>query len=209
VTARRIERDQHDGVQQHLIALMAAIETARHTQGPTQASVSLNAARDVGQGAVVELRSVISGILPPVLADGGLVAAVRARAGQLHLPVIVKVGDGAQARFTREVEIAAYFCNSEALVNVVRHADAANACVEVKVSDDRLSLKRSLTMALAEDNYLVREGIRGQGPTAGRPRRRAGLLPSSQLILRNRVPPRFGRGTSTLTGVGAGYPSPA
>jgi signal transduction histidine kinase len=98
VTARRIERDQHDGVQQHLIALMAAIETARHTQGPTQASVSLNAARDVGQGAVVELRSVISGILPPVLADGGLVAAVRARAGQLPPPVIVKVGDGAQAR---------------------------------------------------------------------------------------------------------------
>ena len=134
----RIERDLHDGVQQHLVALIAAIETARHAQDGELSRSALESARQIGQGAIAELRSVIGGILPPVLADGGLVAAVQARAGQLPLPVRVEVCDGAAGRFNRETEIAAYFFVSEALVNVVRHAGATSAGVRLRVQDSRL-----------------------------------------------------------------------
>ena len=147
----RIERDLHDGVQQHLVALMAAVETARNTADPAVAATALDSARQIGVGAMSELRSVIAGILPPVLADRGLVAAVRARGGQLPVPVRVEVPPEGLPRFGRETENAAYFFVSEALVNVVRHAQATSACVRLWVDEGHLDL-------------MVRDDGRGMSP---------------------------------------------
>ncbi len=153
----RIERDLHDGVQQHLVALMAAVETARNTTDPTIARAALDSAREIGGGAMGELRSVIGGILPPVLADRGLVAAVRARGGQLPIPVQVEVPPEGLPRFGRETEIAAYFFVSEALVNVVRHAHATSACVQLRVDEGHLDV------VVSDDGRGIAPGVAWRG----------------------------------------------
>src|SRR4029078_7274749 len=76
-----------------------------------------------------ELRDFARGIYPPVLADQGLEAALRAQASRLSLPVQVHaIGVG---RYPQDTEAAVYFCLLEALQNVVKHAEASGAIVHL------------------------------------------------------------------------------
>src|SRR4029078_6243378 len=76
-----------------------------------------------------ELRDFARGIYPPVLADQGLEAALRAQASRLSVPVQVQtIGVG---RYPQDTEAAVYFCLLEALQNVVKHAEASGAIVHL------------------------------------------------------------------------------
>jgi signal transduction histidine kinase len=135
---RRVERDLHDGVQQHLLALLARIELARAQLERSEVAVgsgaqrSLTEAHGLARTALSELRDLVSGIHPPLLGDRGLAAAVESRVGALPLPVTVDVDPRiALRRFQPAVEGAAYFVVAEAVANVMKHAAAGDARVVI------------------------------------------------------------------------------
>jgi signal transduction histidine kinase len=131
---RRIERDLHDGAQARLVAVglsLGAIE-ALVDRDPASAKELLAQARETSARALADLRELVRGIHPPVLAERGLPDAVRALALDSPLPVSVTVQPGlADRRPEPAVESAAYFAVAEALTNVARHADAPRADVEL------------------------------------------------------------------------------
>jgi signal transduction histidine kinase len=135
---RRIERDLHDGAQARLVALgltLAEAEPILHTD-PDQAAQLVAQARSTSAQALQELRDLVKGIHPPVLADRGLVDAVRALA--LDSPLVVHVFADVAGRPEPAVEAAAYFAVAELLANVAKHASAGRAQVNISHSGQRL-----------------------------------------------------------------------
>ncbi|HVE45927.1 MAG TPA: histidine kinase [Acidimicrobiales bacterium] len=129
---RKLERNLHDGAQQHLVALAVKIRLARDAveDDPAEAVAMLDVLKGDVQEAVAELRALAHGIFPPLLMAGGLPEALPAAAGRASLPTTV-VADGV-GRYAPEVETAVYFCCLEALQNAGKHAgDGATAQVRV------------------------------------------------------------------------------
>ncbi|MGH3417967.1 MAG: sensor histidine kinase, partial [Actinocrinis sp.] len=128
---RRIERDLHDGAQARLVAMgmnLSAAEALMDRQ-PDAAREMLVEARDASVKALVELRNLVRGIHPPVLADRGLADAVRALA--LDSALTVEVTADLPGRPQAPVESAAYFAASELLTNVAKHAHAQRVWVDL------------------------------------------------------------------------------
>jgi signal transduction histidine kinase len=125
---RRIERDLHDGAQQRLLALAARLGSA-HAQplGPATLDAIERARLEV-LITLAELRDLAHGILPAVLTQAGLAPAVETITCGLPLPVNLRIPG---QRMDAAVEVTAYFVISEALSNVVKHADARTATVHV------------------------------------------------------------------------------
>ena len=129
---RRIERDLHDGAQARLVALGMNLGMAEEMlrRDPESAAELLEEARNATTSALGDLRSVVRGIHPPVLADRGLDGAVRALALDMAMPVDVTISlDG---RAPAPVESAAYFAVAEMLANVGKHANAATARIDIR-----------------------------------------------------------------------------
>ncbi len=128
---RRVERDLHDGAQQHLVALAVNLRLARDvvTDDPSAAAAMLDQLAEQVRATIQELRDLAHGIYPPLLADSGLGEALRAAGRRAALPVTVSA-DGI-GRYRLEIESAVYFCCLEALQNAAKHA--AGASVEVRV----------------------------------------------------------------------------
>jgi signal transduction histidine kinase len=128
---RRIERDLHDGAQARLAGLGMTLGMAAELveRDPGEARRMLTEARETSSAALGDLRDVVHGIHPPVLADRGLKAAIESLALDLVVPVEVsgEVPDGLSA----PVESAAYFTVAECLANVAKHARASRAWVEL------------------------------------------------------------------------------
>jgi signal transduction histidine kinase len=142
---RRIERDLHDGAQARLVALgmnLRAVE--RMLPGRPDAALALVAeARETSLRALNDLRDLVRGICPPVLADRGLGHAVRALA--LDTPFPVDLDINLPGRLSAPVESACYFAVAETLANAVRHSGArrvhirmqhARGMLRVQVADD-------------------------------------------------------------------------
>jgi signal transduction histidine kinase len=119
---RRLERDLHDGAQSQLTALRVQIQLARTLAARDPARTSeLLAALEADLGAAAdELRRLSHGIVPPLLVTDGLGDALRVAASRS--PVDVTVASWHPRRFASEIEAAVYFCVSEALQNVAKHA---------------------------------------------------------------------------------------
>jgi signal transduction histidine kinase len=145
---RKIERNLHDGAQQQLIALSihlgllaeAADEPDVVRQAIPDLKVQLSAALD-------DLRALARGIYPPLLADQGLVVALRAQVSRASVPVVLEADQ--VGRYSPDVESTVYFCALEALQNVAKHARASQAVVrlsgngnglEFSVTDDGTGL---------------------------------------------------------------------
>jgi signal transduction histidine kinase len=136
---RRIERDLHDGVQQRLVSLAMHLGMARASlPAPPEAAV-IEAAHDEAVAALRELREFVRGLHPAVLDDRGLDAALSGVAARAPIPVRLRVD--VDPRCSPAVEAIAYFCVSEALTNVVKHAGATRARVTARRSGDRLRLE--------------------------------------------------------------------
>ncbi|MEV5574112.1 sensor domain-containing protein [Spirillospora sp. NPDC052269] len=129
---RRIERDLHDGAQARLVALAMHIGLAEQMvkDDPDTAVQLLVEAREASGTALTELRDLVRGIHPPVLAERGLDGGVRALAMSLPMPVEVTVD--VPGRSAPPVESAAYFAVAEMLANVAKHADAERAWVDIR-----------------------------------------------------------------------------
>ena len=129
---RRIERDLHDGAQARLVALgmnLRAVERVLPTS--PQAALALVAeAREISVRALNELRDLIRGICPPVLADRGLGHAVQALVLDTPLPTALEVD--LPGRLAAPVESACYFAVAEALANAVKHSGARHAGIRIR-----------------------------------------------------------------------------
>ena len=139
---RRIERDLHDGVQQHVVALLAKIRLARNAVGRGEdVTAQLAAVQTDAADLMAELRELAHGIHPPVLSDRGLVEAIETRADRMPVPVATRADPELRdRRFAADVEAAAYYVVCEALTNVVKHADASTVAVELSTADGRLTV---------------------------------------------------------------------
>ncbi|MFG2848267.1 histidine kinase [Kitasatospora sp. NPDC048296] len=136
---RRIERDLHDGAQARLVALGMLLTVAEQVKhDPDALGPLLAEARTSSVKALSELRDLVRGIHPPVLADRGLADAVQATA--LDLPLPVTFTGGLPGRVPAPVESAAYFAVSELLANVVKHAGASHVWIEIGHSDGLLGI---------------------------------------------------------------------
>uniref|UniRef100_A0AAU1LPR9 histidine kinase n=1 Tax=Streptomyces sp. NBC_00148 TaxID=2903626 RepID=A0AAU1LPR9_9ACTN len=137
---RRIERDLHDGAQARLVAMGMNLGTieALVEKDPAEAKKLLAMARTSSAEALTELRDLVRGIHPPVLAERGLGDAVKALA--LRLPVSSEVTVELPGRADAPVESAAYFAVSETLTNVVKHAEADRLWVDVHHADGMLRI---------------------------------------------------------------------
>jgi signal transduction histidine kinase len=140
---RRLVRDLHDGAQQRLVHTVLTLNLARQAaDGNARARALLGEAVERAGRATAELRELAHGILPSVLAHGGLPTAVDALASRMPVPVAVDVP---AERFPPAVEATAYFVVAEALTNVAKHAKAHHAVVSAYVRDD------TLTVAIRDD----------------------------------------------------------
>jgi signal transduction histidine kinase len=137
---RAIERNLHDGAQQHLVALAVKLGLARQIaeDGETETVLGLlEALRGDVQVTIGELRELAHGIYPPLLRDRGLGEALRTAAVRSSLPCTVDVD--LPGRYPEEVETAAYFCCLEAMQNAGKYA-GEGASVAVQVRGDEASL---------------------------------------------------------------------
>ena len=140
---RRVERDLHDGAQARLVALGMSLRAAeRLIQTSPQAAIALVAeAREASSRALTELRDLVRGIYPPVLADRGLADAVRALA--LDTPLRTETDIVLPGRLDAPVESACYFAVAEALANAVKHSGAR--VVQVRIRHARGMLRVEVT----------------------------------------------------------------
>jgi signal transduction histidine kinase len=138
---RRIERDLHDGAQARLVGLGMNLGMADELldSDPTEARRLLAQARTDTGAALTDLRDLVRGIHPPVLADRGLDGALQALILAVPIPVALSVELPA-GRLPDPVESAAYFAVAEALTNVVKHSGAGTAWIEVRHRDAKLSM---------------------------------------------------------------------
>jgi len=145
---RRLERDLHDGAQQRLVSLLLNVNLARR-KGAGAPPGRQTDAHDVFLDelecelveALAELRTLASGILPPILAEHGLQAALEELASRAPLTVLVE--EMAAERLALSVEVAAFFVVSEALTNVAKHARTRTARLRVTREDGRLLVEVS------------------------------------------------------------------
>jgi signal transduction histidine kinase len=139
---RRIERDLHDGAQQHLIGLAVQLRLARDlAESDPERAVELLARLDDEIQATVEgLRDFAHGIYPPLLQDRGLADALAAVA--LRAPVAARVEAQGLGRYPSDVEATVYFCCLEALQNAAKHGgDGTKVTVRVRAGEGSLSFE--------------------------------------------------------------------
>jgi signal transduction histidine kinase len=137
---RRIERDLHDGTQSRLVAVgmnLNAIDRLIKTD-PAAASELLAKTRDSVASALRELRELVRGIHPPVLAERGLGEAVRALA--LDSPLSTVVTANLPSRLPDPIEAAAYFAVAEALGNAAKHSSATKATIRLDLTEESLHI---------------------------------------------------------------------
>jgi signal transduction histidine kinase len=161
---RRLERDLHDGVQQQLVGLLARLGLARNQlrRDPELATSTLRDASLDAQRALENVQELARGIHPAVLTDRGLVEAVRERAARMTVPVTVRI-DGVVpgARFGSDLEGAAYFFVSEALANVLKHAQADRVEVRLASEHERLLVEVEDDGCGFDASRAKRSGLRG------------------------------------------------
>jgi signal transduction histidine kinase len=128
---RRLERNLHDGAQQRFVAVVLKLRMARarlHAQPEAAQELLDEVERELDTG-LEELREIARGLHPAVLGDHGLLRAVEALAARVPIPVGIDVP---AERLPEDVEATAYYIVSEAMTNVVKHAEATHVEVSVR-----------------------------------------------------------------------------
>jgi PAS domain S-box-containing protein len=134
---RRIQRNLHDGAQQHLTAALLNLGRLRDSLG--QKAGLLEDAIDELATGLSELREIAGGLHPSVLSERGLVPALNALA--LRAPVPVELAAVPDRPLPQQVEVAAYYVVAEALANVHKHAGARAVVVRAATHGGRLTVE--------------------------------------------------------------------
>jgi signal transduction histidine kinase len=137
----RLERDIHDGAQQHLVALSVNLGLARvqSAANPTGALATLDALLPAVQRAVAELDNLARGIYPRLLTASGVPEALAALGAAV--PAVTLTVPKSQVRWPRDVEAAVYFTCAEAIQNATKYAQADRIDVRLDATDDEVSFE--------------------------------------------------------------------
>ena len=157
---RRLERDIHDGAQQHLVALVVNLRLAQTLAGrsPARAIEVLGEQAAAVDSAVATLVELSRGIYPRLLAERGVVAALADVLSTTPVPVVVD--DRGIGRHPERVEAALYFCCVEAVQNAVKHASASRIDIQLSMAGDRATLLvRDDGKGFDADQVLARGGL--------------------------------------------------
>jgi len=190
---RRLERNIHDGAQQHLVALAVKLRLARTMleRDPAKGHALLGEVRGQVDDALENLHALALGIYPPALEREGIAAALRADASRTNLHVNVRA-DGVR-RYPIETEAAVYFCVLEALQNAAKHARAGMVDVEIAEREGVLSFE------VVDDGVGFDSSANGHGTGIAGMRDRLAILggdatiesaPGRGTAVRGRVPAR-------------------
>jgi signal transduction histidine kinase len=136
---RRIERNLHDGAQQHLVAIAVKLRLAITlvSRDSERARMMLTGLRSDMNDALETLRDLAQGIYPAVLSEHGLASALGAQAERSEIRTTI-TADGI-GRYPIETEVAIYFCCLEAMQNFVKYSRATEAVVKIKEIDRELA----------------------------------------------------------------------
>jgi signal transduction histidine kinase len=154
---RRLERDLHDGAQQHLVALSVLIQLARNAERD-RAEPLLTEASELLDTAISEIRRLAHGIYPPLLVSGGLAEALPALAARASVPVQLDLRR--LGRYPPSTEAAFYYCCSEALQNAAKHGGPATTVTVTAVADEQ-----TLTLTIGDTGCGFNPMIVGTGLT--------------------------------------------
>ena len=158
---RRLERNLHDGAQQHLVALKVKLGLAEMllTRDPEKATTTLKELKDDADEALETLRDLARGIYPPLLAEKGLTVALESQARKATVPVVVDAVD--VTRYPQDLEAAVYFCCLEALQNTQKYAGATKVTIRL------CSVDRELRFEVEDDGcgFDTTHARRGAGIT--------------------------------------------
>jgi len=141
IERRRLAGDIHDGISQRLITLSYRLDAAARAVGDAseEASVQIEAARELVDLTLQEARAAIGGLRPPVLDDLGLAGGLASLARSIpQIRLDVEVAD---TRLPEHIEIALYRIAQECLQNVLKHANASMARLVFAVDDDTARLE--------------------------------------------------------------------
>jgi signal transduction histidine kinase len=155
---RRIERDLHDGAQQHLVGLALKLRMAADTadDSPHTASVIRSVADDL-LTILQDLREMAHGIYPALLSRCGLAMALRALARRAMIPT--EVNAEIDRRLPAPIEVGVYYIVSELLANAGKHAQASVLQIDVRIVVDRLVVR------VRDDGVGGADSLRGSGLT--------------------------------------------
>ncbi|MEV4170649.1 histidine kinase [Nonomuraea sp. NPDC049709] len=161
---QRIERDLHDGTQARLVTIAMQLGLARESlaDDPDTVATLLAQAHETAEEAMVELRTVLQTIYPPILADRGLDGALTALAARSSVPVHIELAELGTLPAT--LEAVAYYVIAEALTNVTKHAAATRAALRIERAGDVLSIE------ITDDGRGGADEARGTGITGIRRR---------------------------------------
>ena len=138
---RRVVRDLHDGAQQRLVHTVITLKLAGQAlKEGDDVALRLAEALDQAERATEELRELSHGVLPAILARGGLLAGIEALASRTPVPVDIRVSTG---RLPATIEATGYFVVAEALTNVAKHSRASRAEVTASVDNRTLQVRVS------------------------------------------------------------------
>jgi signal transduction histidine kinase len=157
---RRLERDIHDGPQQRLLRLqldLAAASRQLDTE-PATARAMLDSSLVLARDTADELRALITGFAPPLLADRGLAAALEALAART--PGAVRTDVALPAQLPAEVERGAYFVAAELLANAAKHAEADHVWLEARITTEP---GRALLLRVTDDGRGGAQFVEGHG----------------------------------------------
>jgi signal transduction histidine kinase len=138
---RRLARDLHDGIQQQLVMLRLRLGLAQDApDAMAEADLLDQLARELDH-AIESLREVSQNLYPAILRDRGLAAAVRSYAGRLPVPSTLAVQPEPLPPVPPDVESAAYFLISEAVTNILKHAEANEVGITLTADDGYLTVR--------------------------------------------------------------------
>jgi signal transduction histidine kinase len=158
-TRRRIERNLHDGIQQHLVSLMLDLRTVQSAVPPGLAELEggLSRIAEGLSGVFDQAREISHGIHPAILSERGLQAALKALARRSAVQVELDLR--VERRLPDHLEVAAYYAVSEALANAAKHARASAVQVELDTPEAVVRL------AISDDGIGGADPARGSGLT--------------------------------------------
>jgi signal transduction histidine kinase len=135
---RRLERDLHDGAQQHLVSVALELRMLKARLREHEASEAVAGIEEKLAVALAELRELARGIHPAILTERGLGPAIEAVSSRAVVDVDVQME--IEERLPGQVEAAAYFVVAEGLTNVAKYARATRARVRVRRSEGEVEV---------------------------------------------------------------------
>jgi signal transduction histidine kinase/YHS domain-containing protein len=140
----RVARELHDDTVQRLIALGQGVERVQRAlqRDTTLAAERLQALRSDIMATVQSLRTIISGLRPPVLDDLGLTAAIETLLQHSDSAPKVTINiEGDERRLDPRSELALFRIIQEAWSNILRHAAAHRVKITLRYREDALEVE--------------------------------------------------------------------